>query len=362
MNSAASGGARRVVHDEAGLNTGVWPAAADELVTPVREFFTRSHAPIPRIDLSAWRLELDGLVERPARISLEELRARFPMRRVTATVICAGLRRDEFLALGPLPGELPWGPEAAGTGQWGGVPLREVLLAAGVAERDGFVEFTGLDRVERRGDAFGFGGSIPLAKAFGEEVLLAWELNGEPLTPAHGAPLRAIVPGWIGARSVKWLGRITVRADPSPNYFQTRAYRLQREVNPADPLDVTAGEALGPIPLNAVILDPVAHRIVPAGPVRVRGWAVGTGGQAVTRVELSADGGGVWQPARITRRAGQWAWCLWDAMIDVPRGPAVLVARAADASGAEQPAEPGSTWNVKGYCNNAWHRVPVTAG
>ncbi len=227
----------RLIHDADGLNTGVWPARCDHPVTPVDLFFTRSHAAVPRIDPRTWRLEVGGLVNRTTSFSLEELIRAFPRRHVTATLVCAGLRRNEFLRLGALPGELPWGPEPASTGGWTGLALGDLLQAVGVAERARYVEFLGLDQVERHGHEFGFGGSIDLTKALSAEVILATELNGAPLPPVHGFPLRAVVPGWIGARSVKWLGRITLLEEPSSNYFQSSAYRMQREINPLDPRD-----------------------------------------------------------------------------------------------------------------------------
>ncbi len=351
----------RLVRDAAGLNTAVVPIPTDRLITPTELFFTRSHAAIPTLDPRAWRLEIDGLVERPARFSLEELLRAFPRREVAATLVCAGLRRDEFLALGPLPGELPWGPEPVSTGRWSGVALADLLRAVGVRDRARHVELTGLDSVERDGRTFGFGGSIDLAKAHGAEVLLASELNGAPLPVSHGFPVRAVVPGWIGARSVKWLGRITLREDPSPNYFQSKAYRVQREIDPRDPRDVSAGEALSGVPVNAVIVAPAADQLVRAGRVGVRGWAMGADGRQLASVEVSPNGGGEWVGAGITVKSEPWTWGLWEATLELGPGRHVLVARATDCAGATQPAGVRETWNVKGYSNNAWHRVPVRA-
>ncbi|MBA3258352.1 MAG: molybdopterin-dependent oxidoreductase, partial [Gemmatimonadales bacterium] len=307
----------RLVHDEDGLNTGTWPVGAGEFVTPANRFFTRSHAPIPHIDLAAWRLEVDGLVAGPRSFSLEELGQAFPRREVMATLVCAGLRRDEFLSLGPLPGELPWGPEPAGTGWWSGVALRDLLESVGVSEKARHVEFVGLDRVERHGRRFGFGGSIDLAKALSAEVLLASGLHAAPLPAAHGFPLRAVVPGWIGARSVKWLGRITLLEEPSSNYFQRRAYRVQRELDPSDPRDVSAGIPLSAVPLNAVILEPVPDQIVRAGRVRVRGWAMGSGGRPLTAVELSPNDGRDWVRARISDEGSGWTWTFWESDLEL---------------------------------------------
>jgi sulfite oxidase len=351
----------RLVHDPEGLNTAVWPMCPDGLVTPVEAFFTRSHAPTPAIDPATWRLEIDGLVDRPRTFSLAELEAAWPRREVAATLMCAGLRRDEFLTIGPLPGELPWGPEPVSTGRWTGYPLDEVLRAAGVAAGARYVEFIGLDQVERLGQRFGFGGSIELEKAFDGDVLLATRLNGAPLPPDHGFPLRAVVPGWIGARSVKWLGRIRLSAEPSQNYFQTRAYRMLQDTNPREPRDITAGVALTEVPLNAVILEPVAGQEVPAGTVTVRGWAMGPAMSRVAAVDLSITGGRRWIRARVTAESTRWTWSLWEAEVDLPPGDQVIMVRATDEEGNTQPPVVGDTWNVKGYNNNAWHRVAVRA-
>ena len=349
----------RLVHDADGLNTARWPLPANELVTPVDQFFTRSHGPVPEIDPDTWRLEVGGLVGRSRRFSLRELRRDLPERHVTATIVCAGLRRNEFLSLGPLPGELPWGPEPASTGRWTGVVLADLLNLVGVGKTARHVEFVGLDRIERLGQQFGFGGSIDLAKALEGEVLLATELNGVPLPAVHGFPLRVVVPGWIGARSVKWLGRVTLREDPSPNYFQSKAYRFQREIDPEDPRDVSAGVALSEIALNSVILHPTEGEVVSAGKVRLDGWAIGAGGRPVITVEVSSDAAAEWTPARITAGSGERTWSHWEATLDLPRGRRTLVVRARDNTGVPQPVNVDATWNVKGYSNNAWHRVTI---
>jgi sulfite oxidase len=332
---------------------------ADDLITPVGSFFTRSHASVPEIDPDSWRLEIGGLVEHPRSFSLAELSHSFPRRQVAATLVCAGLRRDEFLSLGPLPGELPWGPEPAGTGEWTGVALGELLRTVGVAPSARYVELIGLDRVERHGRRFGFGGSIDLSKARSDEVLLASDLNGAPLPPEHGFPLRAVIPGWIGARSVKWLGQINLRADPTPNYFQSQAYRLQRQVNPGNPRDVSRGEALGEVPVNAVILEPLSGTRIARGRVRLRGWAMGSAARRVTLVEISANAGTDWVPARLLPQESAWTWTFWEAALELGPGDHTLAVRATDSSGATQPPGIKDTWNVKGYCNNAWHRVPI---
>lgn len=352
----------RLVHDADGLNGAGHPAElARHAETPLSQFFTRSHAPPPVIDAGAWRLEIDGLVRAPQSLTLEALRA-LPQRELPVTLLCAGLRRDELLHIAPLPGELPWGPEAASTGRWSGVSLADLLDAAGLDDDVRHVEFTGLDRVERHGTRFGFGGSIAVEKARDRDVLVALTLNGAPLTPTHGFPARTIVPGWIGARSVKWLGRITAARTPSTNYFQARAYRVLREPVPGSPMDVSTGTALSEVSLNAVILDPAPSQPQHPGAHVVRGWAIGAGGVPITAVEFSADDGATWQAVQLDAQRARWTWTRWVAEVTLAPGRHVLVVRARDESGASQPADVRDAWNVKGYSNNAWHRVPVVVG
>ena len=346
-------------YDGSGLNVGVWAdVAADPSVTPPSAFFRRNHAPVPAIDAGTWRLEVGGHVERPATYALDELTRRFPRHEVVSTLVCAGLRRAELLEVAPLPGELPWGPDAASTGRWSGVRLADVLAESRLAGSARHVELVGLDRVVRHGHEFGFGGSIDLEKALDADVLLATHLDGEPLPPAHGCPLRAVVPGWIGARSVKWLGRITALPDESANYFQAHAYRVAKAPGPHGPTDVTEGSAMSTVALNAVVTEPRPEAVVRAGEVCVRGWAVGSEGRPVIAVEVSHDGGAHWTRATFTSRGERWAWSFWEARVRLDAGRHVLLARAHDGV-ATMPATLAESWNVKGYGNNSWYRVAI---
>jgi sulfite oxidase len=268
----------------------------------------------------------------------------------------------EMLAVREIPGEVPWDLEAISHAEWAGVELRRVLERAGVVVlapgAEAHVAFAGLDEVERRGRRFGFGGSIPLAKALGPEVLLAYEMNGAPLTPLHGAPLRLVVPGYIGARSVKWLGEISVQDAPSDNYFQAVAYRLFPPDAEASTARDEDGRMLGELFSSAAICAPLAGDELPADQALLRGYAVGHGGRPVERVEVSADGGQTWTAARLLGEGAAWAWRLWEATVELTPGPQTLVARVADPL-HPQPADVRQTWNFKGYMNNAWHRVAV---
>jgi sulfite oxidase len=327
-------------------------------VTPQEIFFVRNHGNIPEIDPTRHRLSVNGLVSQPLELSLDELKANFSRSTVTAALECAGNRRTELLPFGPIPEELPWGAEAIGNAVWTGTPLREVLLAAGAKAGAWHAAFESLDRVEKEGRAFSFGGSIPIEKALSPEVLLAYAMNGEPLTPVHGYPLRVMVPGYIGARSVKWLQRITLQAESSENYFQTHAYKLFPPHVRPETVNWAEGEMLGEVSINSVICEPKEGDTLPAGRVSVRGYALAGTNQWLDCVELSADGGKIWTAAQLEKRR-TWAWRFWESELELGPGPHELVVRAWDAAGNTQPAEASPIWNFKGYMNNAWHQVNV---
>src|ERR1700736_29209 len=217
-----------VVHEEEPFNAEPPRGAlAGACVTPLDSFYVRGHGRVPEIDDGAWRLAIGGLTEHALELSLDDLRdARFTQRDVVATLQCAGNRRSALVAVRDIPGEAPWGPGATGTACWRGGALADVLAAAGVDARARHVAFVGADHCAQAAPPQLYGASIPLAKALGEEVLLAYEMNGRPLEPVHGAPVRVVVPGYIGARSVKWLRRIELRAEPWDGYFQETSYRL----------------------------------------------------------------------------------------------------------------------------------------
>ena len=336
------------------------PLLRQHPVTPNELFFIRNHGPIPRVDASSFRLEVEGFVRRSLSLSLADLRKGFPRASVTATLQCAGNRRKELVAVAPIPGEVPWGADGIGNAVWEGVRLRDVLEAAHITDGAAHVAFVGLDEVTRHGKTFGFGGSVPLEKASGAEVLLADTMNGEALPAAHGFPLRAVIPGYIGARSVKWLSRVRVQSKPSDNYFQAIVYRLfAPQVTPetARPED---GIPLGENSLTAVICTPESGATLAAGSITVAGFALAGGNRRVARVEVSGDGGRTWTAAHL-ERSDPWTWQFWEARLALGRGPAELVARACDNAANTQPERLESVWNYKGYMNNAWHRVPVVA-
>jgi sulfite oxidase len=346
-----------VVHEEEPFNAETGAAAlAEGPVTATEAFYVRGHAAVPEIVPEAWRLRVHGLVERELDLSLVTLREAFQEREVTATLQCAGNRRVHLMAIRELPGEEPWGPGATGTATWSGVALAEVLALAGPLREAAHVGFEGADLCPEAKPAQRFGGSIPLDKACRPEVLLAWAMNGEPLPLVHGAPLRVVVPGYVGARSVKWLERIEVRSRSWEGYFQHVAYRLLPPDGKPGP---GAGMPLGLVALNSDVFSPANGETVAAGPVEVRGYAFAGGERHVTRVDVSVDGGASWSQAELLEDLGQWAWRLWRMTVDLAPGEHEILVRAWDSSAATQPEEHATLWNPKGYVNNARPRVRV---
>ena len=330
-------------------------ALSESFITPVERLYIRTHGTTPEIDASGYALTVDGLVENPLRLSLADL-GRFERVEAAALLCCAGNRRTEMHALAPTPGEEPWGPAALGTGLWRGVRLADVLAEAGVQDGAAHVAFESVDEVEKDGRTFGYGSSIPLAKALAPEVLLADGLDGRPLTPDHGAPLRAVVPGFIGARSVKWLARVTVQREESSNHFQRRAYKLfPPEVQKAT-ADWGSRPAIQGLPLNAVLTRPGPNEALRPGTVRLQGYAYSGGGRAVGRVEVSTDAGATWADATLGGDGSRWTWRLWSLDADLAAGVYEILVRASDGE-REQPRSVTETWNFKGYLHNAWHRT-----
>jgi sulfite oxidase len=336
-------------------------ALADRETTAADTFYSRNHGPIPEIDPVGWRLEVDGLVGRARRLSLDDLKDGFEHQEVVATMQCAGNRRAGLIEVRDIPGEDPWGPGATSTARWAGVSLADVLRAAAIRPEAAHVGFEAPDVSQLADPPQTYGASIARAKALAPETLLAWAMNGAPLPRVHGGPVRVVVPGFIGARSVKWVRRVTALAEPSDNYFQATAYRLLPA--DADPSAAGPGDglSLGAIALNSDILSPDDGARVEAGPLRVSGYAFAGDDRDVARVDVSIDGGAHWSQAELERRLSPWAWRHWHIGLEVPAGPVEIVARAWDSTAAAQPEQARHLWNPKGYVNNSWARIRVTA-
>jgi sulfane dehydrogenase subunit SoxC len=321
-------------------------------VTPVGLHYLLTHYDVPPVDETAWRLEVGGLVVRELSLTLSDLEAR-PAREIAVTMECAGNGRA---LMSPRAVSQPWLSEAVGTARWRGVPLRSVLEEAVVRDGAREVVFTGLDRGVEGGVEQNYARSLTLDEARRDEVLLAYELNGAPLPPQHGFPLRLIVPGWYGMTNVKWLTRIDLVPEPFEGYQQSVSYRFrQEEEEEGIPVDRMRPRALMVPPGIPDFLT--RDRVVPLGSCRLEGRAW-SGTAPVEAVEVSVDGGATWAAAELAEPVGDWAWRGWSFEWE-PSAPGeyTLMCRARDAAGNQQPDDP--EWNLGGYGNNAVQRVAL---
>lgn len=326
-------------------------------LTPVEDFFVRNHGNQPTIDPKAYRLTIDGAVERPLTVTLGELIERFPRVNVTATVTCAGNRRTEFATEKAVPG-VPWEAGAIGNAAWSGVRLSDVLKHCGLKAEAKHIWFEGQDQIMAMGEVRTFGGSIPVETALDGDAapraILADRMNGKALTPEHGFPLRTIVPGYIGARSVKWLSKITISDKPSGNFYLAKTYKIVKENTPEN---VASAPPIYEFVTNSAICE---VKLLPeSGKYRVTGYALADGkrGNRIAEVSLTTDGGKRWQPAKIVSPVRNFEWVLWSAELDVPPGTSQLQVRATDSTGTTQPVR--TPWNAQGYQYNGWHAVPI---
>ena len=326
-------------------------SALDGLITPNDQFYVRSHFPVPEIDLARWRLRIEGAVDRPREYSHADLLAR-SLVTIPATMECAGNSR---VFLQPKVEGVQWEMGAIGNAEWTGIWLGELLREAGCATKGGEVILEGADsgpiaKPPRPAGKLHYARSLSLGKAL-DGVLLALRMNGEPLTPAHGFPLRAIVPGWYGMAAVKWLQTIIVTTEPFLGYYQTVDYAYWEQTK--------NGPQLVPITemqVKAAIARPALGETVAAGSTyRVRGSAW-TADAEIVRVEISCDRGKNWAEASLGKESLRNSWRLWDYDWKVPKaGTQTLIARATDSRGRTQPMERDQ--NFGGYMIN--HCLPL---
>ncbi len=319
-------------------------------VTPSGLHYLLVHFDIPAIDEQGWRLEVGGNFRRPLSLTLEQIRAR-PVVTVPVTLECAGNGRARLF---PRPISQPWLNEAVSTAVWTGTPLAGLLHEA--APEAGTVElvFTGADHGVEKGYEHDYARSLSLEDALAPEVLLAYEMNGRPLEPQHGFPLRLLVPGWYGMTQVKWLRRIEAVTTPFDGYQQRVAYWYKQNAT-------EVGEPVTRIRPRALMVPPgfpdflTRRRTLEQGTVLVAGRAW-SGGGPIVKVELAVDGG--WRPAVLDAPAGDFAWRRWSCAWEATPGEHVLACRATDATGSAQPID--QPWNYQGMGNNLVQTVPVT--
>jgi len=319
-------------------------------ITPTGMHFVLVHFDIPAVDEKGWQLEIGGLFKKPLELTLDAIRER-PMVTMPVTMECAGNGRA---LMEPRPVSQPWHSEAIGTAEWTGTPLRPLLDEAGVSPEAKELVFTGLDRGIQGDIVQDYQRSLSVEEASREEVLLVYAMNGRPLEPQHGHPLRLLVPGWYGMTSVKWLVRIEAIRGSFDGYQMLGTYRYSQSLD--DP-----GEPVTLLRVRALMVPPgipdfvTRTRLVQAGPVRLMGraWA---GRVAVAGVEVSVDSGETWANAAFGKPIGQYAWCEWSYEWQAKPGAHTLSVRARDSAGNVQP---DVVWNYQGMGNNMVQRVEV---
>ncbi len=319
-------------------------------VTPVGLHYLLVHFDIPCVNVAHWNLTVSGNVEHELELTLDDLQTR-PPRTIPVTLECAGNGRA---LMEPRTMTQPWLLEAIGTAEWTGTPLAGVLEDAGVKPDTVDVVFTGADHGMQGDVEQDYQRSLSLDDATRDEVLLVYEMNGRPLEPQHGFPLRLLVPGWYGMTSVKWLRSIELVTEPFEGYQQAEAYHYQLEED-------DLGDAVTRIRVRALMIPPGfcdfpdRHRIIEAGPVMLQGRAW-CGSAPVERVEVAVDGR--WSDATLEPAIGPWAWRAWSYEWNAIPGDHTLACRATDADGSTQPATP--EWNMQGVGNNSIQELAVT--
>ncbi|MGW1030161.1 sulfite oxidase [Streptomyces sp. NPDC002577] len=328
-------------------------------LTPPGLHYVLVHYDIPAADAADWTLTVHGRVRTPLNLDMTALRA-FPAVTRRVTMECAGNGRAR---LTPRPVSQPWLVEAVGTADWTGVPLRMLLAEAGVEPDAVEAVFTGADHGIERGIEQDYQRSLPLADATaadpGPEVLVAYEMNGGPIPPQHGHPVRLVVPGWYGMAHVKWLRDIALTSTPFTGFQQAVAYRYRRSADdPGEPVTRIAPRALMIPPGFPDFMS--RTRVVRPGPVALEGRAW-SGHGPVTGVEVSTDGGESWRDAELASPENDhgraWAWQGWRTTWTATPGTHVLVARATDEAGHSQPLT--QSWDRGGFGNNVVQRIAV---
>jgi len=324
-------------------------------ITPTELFFVRNNLLTPDVALDRWRLRITGEVLRPIELTFRELQ-QLRVERVTNTLECAGNGRAFFH---PRIAGVPWQRGAVGNAVFSGPALRILLERSGLKPTARHVAFKGLDVVPQ--GAQEFIRSIPIGKALEPTTLVATRMNGTALTPEHGFPARALVPGWIGSCSIKWLCEIRVLKDEFDGFYMSSAYRLPSGSSSSEPSRTQQSAAITSLVVKSVVAHPQdgATILVPrSGVVSVRGaaWA---GDRAIQKVEVSTDAGRSWHNASLSRDLSKYAWRLWSYdWRPTQQGDYVLQSRATDEYGHVQPLEP--RWNQAGYLWNGIDQIHVT--
>jgi DMSO/TMAO reductase YedYZ molybdopterin-dependent catalytic subunit len=328
-------------------------ALLDSFITPIEHFYVRCHLPVPAGTVAeGWSLRVEGEVGTPLSLGLADLRALPPIT-TTVTLECAGNGRGFFE---PSVAGIQWKKGAVGTARWTGARLADVLKRAGVRDGVRFVHMAGADRP--LGTMPPFVRQVPIDKAMQADTVIAYEMNGQPIPPVHGAPLRAIIPGWEGAYSMKWLNRLVASSTESDSFWVVTGYRYPvKRVAPGAAVDAKDMAPLTGLVVKSLITTPLEGASLTRGPITVAGFAW-AGDADIARVDVSIDHGERWQPARLVGERLRYTWRRFEHQFTPDRAASYLIlSRATDMNGDVQPAV--SHWNPSGYLWNQYDSVRV---
>jgi len=328
-------------------------ALLDSLITPNDRFYVRCHMPVPAATAEAgWILAIDGEVAAPVSLSVADLK-QLPQASVTVTLECAGNGRAFF---DPPVAGIQWKKGAVGTAKWTGVRVADVLKKAGMKPGATHLWVSGADRP--LGTQPPFVRQVPFPKAIHADTIIAWAMNDQPILPAHGAPLRLVVPGWEGAYAIKWLNKITVATKEHDGFWVATGYRYPtRRVAPGAAVDAKDLAPLTGLVVKSLITRPLDGAVVAPGPMTIAGFAW-AGETAIAKVEVSTDNGATWQPATLAGSAVPYAWRRFEfTFTATTQETRTILSRATDASGHAQPVVP--QWNPSGYLWNAPDQIRV---
>lgn len=351
-------------------------ALVSSYITPVDFFYKRNHGPIPKVDdISRYSVSISGLMNKHIQLSMDDIRM-LPKYNVTATLQCAGNKRTAMSKVRKVRG-VGWDVSALGNATWGGAKLSDVLELVGIHKLSSVtslggkhVEFVSVDRCkEEKGGPYK--ASIPLKQATDPDadVLLAYEMNGETINRDHGYPLRVVVPGVIGARSVKWLDSINIIKEECQGFFMQKDYKMFPPTVDWDNINWSTRRPQMDFPVQSAICTLEDVDVIKEGKARIAGYAVSGGGRGIERVDISVDGGKTWVEAHRCQKSNvpyvsdgaqsdKWAWVLFEATLDIPAN-AEIVAKAVDSAANIQPENVEDIWNLRGILNTSWHRIKI---
>lgn len=340
----------------------------ESFITPVDLFYVRNHLPVPEVDPATYELEVTGSGVKDATLKLDDIK-KFPKYTVTAAIQCAGNRRSEMSQVKQVKG-LDWQQSAIGNAEWSGTRLYDLLTSLGLKVDDVDVQHVQFEGLDTDPTNHPYGASIPIEKAMDPrgDVILAYEMNGQPLNRDHGFPIRVIVPGVVGARNVKWLARIVVSKDESDSHWQQSDYKGFSPSVDWHNVDFKTAPAIQELPVVSAFCEPNNNdTVVPEfGKIKVKGYAYSGGGRKIVRVDLTKDEGKTWQVADLVAQDAKnpprhYGWTLWEAEVPVSKKDKKLTlwVKAVDSSYNTQPETFKNIWNLRGVLGNAYHRITI---